>query len=123
VQGAVREKHSDFMCRPFFFNNLKHNIMKEKLLEIQTYFIEQLVAGKFQIIRFTEKYLEVTVRIDDEYYFSYKLDFKDISSIEQVQSSSDKNFMLLPELDYDSKFAFIEHFTHLKPQTKSNAVS
>jgi len=97
--------------------------MKEKILEIQTYFIEQLVAGNFQIIRFSEKYCEVTVRIDSEYYFSYKLDFKDISSIEQLQNSSDKNFMLLPELDYDSKFTFIEHFTHLKPQIKSNAVS
>lgn len=97
--------------------------MKEKILEIQTYFIEQLVAVKFQIIRFTEKYLEVTVRIEGEYYFSYKLDFKDISSIEQLQNSSDKNFMLLPELDFAGKNLFIEHFTHLKTQTKSNAVS
>jgi len=96
--------------------------MKEKIFEIQTYFIDQLVTGEFLIIRFIEKYLEVTVRIDDEYYFSYKLNFEDISLIEQLENSSDKNFMLLPELDYHSKFAFIEHFTPFKPQPKSNAV-
>lgn len=88
--------------------------MKEKILEIQSYFIGKLTDGQFDIIRVARKATDFTVRVDNEYVFTYSVGFENANSTQQ-QLDYDRNFMPLPEMTYTEKVQFISHFEEYRP--------
>ncbi len=89
--------------------------MKEKILEIQSYFIGKLVDGQFDVVKINLTHSEFTLRVDNEYVFTYQVDFEDVNRIEQETEFRDPNFMILPEMTYTEKVQFISHFEEYRP--------
>ena len=87
--------------------------MKEKILEIQSYFIGKLVNGQFDIMSIKPKNKDVTIRIDNEYLFTYEVDVKRNLSVKQQTGYGDPNFMILPELTHAEKLAFSAEFAEI----------